>query len=701
MNQYNSFLSLENFEIAFYRLKTAQRNLYKTIYYPDLKIFENFLQINLQTLINQISTNTYRPEQSHKIFIPKKNELVRPLSVLKFTDLLVYQAIANIVADVCHDKTAPLYKTKIFGNLPNTTSAPEKDRRFFYKPWKTSWKKFSKRSIKYFEKGYQYLSEFDIASFFDTIDHQILLEILNTKYDVDSKVLDLLSKCLGIWTADFNHKGFNSKHGIHQGPISSPLFADIYLMYLDEEITTKKLDIKYLRYVDDIRIFSKNLKISRKAIAALDLISRDLGLIPQGHKIKIRKITDINKELKTQNNKFSGITKEYKKETDGKKQNSIKLKTHRKLKARFIDCFEEDDSKRKEEYLDKTIISFSLFKLNKDEEIRDIIISKYESLLTHFDAILFYLKKHFSEDPKVIIFLQKILSDEDILFHHLTALIFKWFPELPFDEKVFGVYATQKNRNWLVRYYMVDWLFENDKIELFEILLNENYNNYFIKRKLNEYKFIKSNDNTFKKLFTIKLLKEKNDILALQGLYLSLRNLSIFLEVKLSNDFNSYVKTIKGGNFDDFVIQTLKEEYNIQNPEIFFNRNIWKSDDAYRELNDNLIAYEKFRFSEPAIAILNINNFNNLCFDMICERLNFTKPVGEFGGNLNAKVIEEDFPKANRYWEEINSKRNQKTDAHPYDKFGNIRVKINRDELMKIHYKQVDVLQEICNYRDY
>ena len=326
MNQYDRLLSLENFEIAFYRLKTAQKNLYKTIYYPDLKIFENFLNSNLQTLINQISTNTYKPEQSHKIFIPKKNELVRPLSVLKFTDLLVYQAIANVVADVTYDKTAPLYKTKIFGNLPNTTFAPEEDRIFFYKPWKTSWKKFSKRSIKHFEKGYEYLSEFDIASFFDTIDHQILLEILNIKYGVDNNVLKLLSECLEIWTADFNHKGFNSKHGIPQGPISSPLFADIYLMYLDEEITTKKLDIKYLRYVDDIRIFSKDLKTSRKAIAALDLISRDLGLIPQGHKIKTKKITDINKELKTQNNKFSAITKEYKKKLTEKRKIQLNQK---------------------------------------------------------------------------------------------------------------------------------------------------------------------------------------------------------------------------------------------------------------------------------------------------------------------------------------------------------------------------------------
>ncbi|GHA51518.1 hypothetical protein GCM10007103_35010 [Salinimicrobium marinum] len=701
MNQYSRFLSLENFEIAFYRLKTAQRNLYKTIYYPDLKIFETFLESNLRTLINQIESSTYSPEKSNKLFIPKKNELVRPLSVLKFTDLIVYQAIANVVADVTYDQTAPLYSRKIFGNIPNITSAPEEDRIFFYKPWKASWKDFSKRSIKYFKEGYEYLSEFDIASFFDTIDHQILLEILNLKYSVDDNVLILLGKCLETWTADYNHKGFHSKHGIPQGPISSPLFADIYLMYLDEEITSKKLDIQYLRYVDDIRIFSKNVRTSRKAIAALDLISRDIGLIPQGHKIKTKKILDIEKELKTQNNSFSAITKEYRKNTEGKEKNSIKSKTHRKLKTRFIDCFEEDDSKRKEDYLDKTVISFSLFKLNKDDDVKKLIISNYELLLTHFDTILFYLKKHYDGDQEVISFLEAILIDEDILFHHIIALIFKWFPNLQFNEKVFGTYATQTNRNWLVRYFMVDWLYQNKKTDLFEILLNENNNNYFIKRKINEYKFILSGDLTFKKYFTIKLLQEKNDILALQGLYLSLRNLMIFLDIEYSNDLNSYVKAIKGGDFDDFITKTLKEEYKIQNSETFFNRNIWSSDETYKELNDNLIAYEKFRFSEPAIAILNLNNFNNLCFDTICARLKIKKAANEFGVNLNAKIIEEDFPKTNRYWEEINSKRNQRTDAHPYDRFGKIRVKIKREELIKLHHKQLEALQEICNYRNY
>ncbi|WP_394371586.1 RNA-directed DNA polymerase [Candidatus Sulfidibacterium hydrothermale] len=226
------------------------------------------------------------------------------------------------------------------------------------------------------------------------MDHNILSQILENKYNIEKDVLNILTECLEKWTIDFNHHTFKAKHGIPQGPLASPFLADLYLSYLDDEITNKKsLDIKYLRYVDDIRIFSKDAKTSQKAVAALDLLSRDLGLIPQGAKIFFKEITNIDKELKIQNNKFSKITKEYKK---GEKK--LKAKTHRQLKKRFVDCFEKDDSKRKEEYLDKTIISFSLFKLNKDDEIKELIINNYDKILTHFEGILFYLSKFYVEN---------------------------------------------------------------------------------------------------------------------------------------------------------------------------------------------------------------------------------------------------------------------------------------------------------------
>lgn len=413
MTQYEQFLSTDNFKLAFARLRSASRNLYKSIYYEDLRIFGLFLDENIETAINQIKQDIYKPEKCHKIFIPKKDNLVRPLSILTFIDLLTYQAMANVIADTSFDVIAPFYDNIIFGNIVNPTTANKTDREFFYKSWKKKWKRFNEVSKSNFDSGYKYLSEFDIASFFDTIDHNILCEILTNTFKVDTNILTLLSRCLETWTADSNHQSFKSKHGIPQGPISSPFLADLYLFYIDTEIKklNKKYDFKYLRYVDDIRIFAKDKLVSQKIIASLDLVSRDLGLIPQGSKILIKEVTDIDKELKIQNSKFSEITKEYKEENEGKPLGFLKAKTHKRLKARFINCFDETSD---EVYLDKTVIGFSLYKLNKDDIVKDKILANSNLLLTHFEGILFYLKKHYSTATDVLAFLNKILNDEDI-----------------------------------------------------------------------------------------------------------------------------------------------------------------------------------------------------------------------------------------------------------------------------------------------
>ena len=70
-------------------------------------------------------------------------------------------------------------------------------------------------------------------------------------------------------------------------------------------------------------------------------------LIPQSNKVTVTQIKDINEVLRHQKSKLSAISKEFK-----KKKGSLKSKTHKKLKKRFINCFDENSN---EEYLDKTI----------------------------------------------------------------------------------------------------------------------------------------------------------------------------------------------------------------------------------------------------------------------------------------------------------------------------------------------------------
>ena len=113
-NQFDfaQFLKSENFRLAFQRLQTAPGSLYKELYREDLKIFGLFLEENIKSLLNEIEQNIFKPENSYKIFLPKKNNLVRPFSLLKFKDLLVYQALINMISDSVYDEIYPYYNNR-------------------------------------------------------------------------------------------------------------------------------------------------------------------------------------------------------------------------------------------------------------------------------------------------------------------------------------------------------------------------------------------------------------------------------------------------------------------------------------------------------------------------------------------------------------------------------------------------------------
>ncbi len=685
-NQFDfaQFLKSENFRLAFQRLQTAPGSLYKELYREDLKIFGLFLEENIKSLLNEIEQNIFKPENSYKIFLPKKNNLVRPFSLLKFKDLLVYQAVINMISDSVYDEIYPHYNNIIFGNFYNPSKAPENDKIFFFKRWDKQWTKFEQRTRNHYESGYKFLSEFDIASFFDTIDHYILCQILETDYQIDAQILTLLSELLEAFTGDSSYKTFRGKHGIPQGPIGSSFLADLYLLYLDLEMKKSKLDIRYIRYVDDIRIFSKSKIISQRAIAYLDLLSRDLGLIPQVGKILFTEVDDIDKLLRHQKSKLSAITKEY------KKKGRLKSKTHRKLKKRFLDCFDKNSS---EEFLDKTLISYSLYKLNSDEDVKTIILENWESLYIHFEAILSYLKEHFLEDQEVNKWLVDMLLDENLLFHNLVALILKFFPEIEFIEDLYKRYMIETTRHWLVQYFMFQWLYNNGK---FELILSFSSKNYFLNREALNFKFRICKDPTYLSTLTTSLIKDKDCLVALHGLYLSLH----LPELNNSEipDCNHYVRQITSQDLTNYIAHILKNEFLIENPRSFFESNIWSDEKIYKEVIFSFRQFFEYRIIDPSKSLLSLNGFNNLVYDKICHILNVCKPANEYGVNLNSGCVEDFLPITNKYFAEINEQRNQGTEAHPYDKHGKLRVRIDMYGLEKLFKKQKKALEEICSF---
>lgn len=691
--QLENFLTVEHFRLAFQHLQTASRGLYKNFYYEDLKIFGSFLDENIESLIQDIKENIFQPESAYKIFKPKKNNLVRPLSLLKFKDLLVYQAIVNIIVTIVYEDIEPYYNHIIFGNQIYNPNLNNKDRIFFFRPWKQQWKKFGEKTKEYYESGYNFVSEFDIASFFDTIDHWILQQILETQYNIDRTITAFLVELLEAYTSDVIKNNFKSRHGIPQGPIASAFLADLYLLYLDLEIDrfkTQKFDIRYIRYVDDIRIFSKDEFTAQKAIAYLDLLARDLGLIPQADKIFVKKIENIDDLIRHQKSKFSAINREYK-----AKGGYLKSKTHKNQKKRFLHCF---TTNIQEEYLDKTVISFSLYKLNKDEEIKNVLLRHWESLYIHFEGILFYFSKHFSEDSEVLKWLVEILHNDNILFHYFIGLIFKFFPEIDFFEDVYYRYMIKKSRHWIVQYFMLSWLYENKKYELIQNFESENY---FLNREATSLKFKIMEDMISLKIIAKSLLKDEDCLVALQGAYCLPRH--IFVSTLFSNpndsDYNHYIAhIISSENKVDYLQHILKQNFLIENSNNFFNAQIWTDPDTYQELKLSFRLFIQNQQIDPLKALSNLNIFHNLVYDKICEILSLSKPHPDYGCNLDAKVIVDHFPITNSFFIKINTDRNQKTEAHPYDKHGNLRKRITRQELKRLTERQKISLQEICNF---
>lgn len=77
---------------------------------------------------------------------------------------------------------------------------------------------------------YHYIVEADIKGYFDNIDHNILLDMLNQRID-DKSFIKRIRKWLKAGILDTDGKIICPATGTPQGGIVSPMLANIYLHY--------------------------------------------------------------------------------------------------------------------------------------------------------------------------------------------------------------------------------------------------------------------------------------------------------------------------------------------------------------------------------------------------------------------------------------------------------------------------------------
>jgi len=175
-----------------------------------------------------------------------------------------------------------------FGNL-----FAGRDSRFFFRSWKRSYRLYSEKVEKNFNRGYCWVADFDLVACYELIDHRLLRAQIEKRVG-SPDLLNLLFKCLAIWTT--NASGRHLRHGLPQGPEASAFLAECLLFQFDQ---LKYRNVKYLRYVDDIRLMAKSETPLRRALLSLDLKSKDLGLVPQVQKILVRSVATVDEILKS------------------------------------------------------------------------------------------------------------------------------------------------------------------------------------------------------------------------------------------------------------------------------------------------------------------------------------------------------------------------------------------------------------------
>ncbi|WP_417794009.1 CRISPR-associated endonuclease Cas1 [Terasakiella pusilla] len=209
----------------------------------NLGAYEQDLFANLTQLRADVLAGNFRSGPIRKVSIPKKKPGYRILSIPPIRDRVLHTSIALALT--------PFFE-KMF-----------EDCSFAYRPGRGVVHAVE-RIEKWHRKGYDVVIEADIVSYFDNIDHAILIDklkpILN-EFLGGAAILELIR---GILSEQATLLGTNGI-GLLQGSPLSPLLANMFLDELDEEIEAQ--GVKLVRFADDFVILCKSEKKAEKVLS--------------------------------------------------------------------------------------------------------------------------------------------------------------------------------------------------------------------------------------------------------------------------------------------------------------------------------------------------------------------------------------------------------------------------------------------------
>jgi group II intron reverse transcriptase/maturase len=171
---------------------------------------DGFSEQKIESIINSLANETYQPSPARRTHIKKPNGKMRPLGIPTFTDKLI-QEVLRMVLEAVYE---PIFLEYSHGFRPNKSCHT------------------ALKDLKHQFHGTRWFVEGDIKGCFDNIDHNKLVNVIDSKVK-DARLLKLIRKFLKAGYLE-NWQYHKTHSGTPQGGIISPLFANIYLHELDK-----------------------------------------------------------------------------------------------------------------------------------------------------------------------------------------------------------------------------------------------------------------------------------------------------------------------------------------------------------------------------------------------------------------------------------------------------------------------------------
>jgi CRISPR-associated protein Cas1 len=218
---------------------------------------------NLAALSEALQNGTYIAGLAREVYIPKRVEGFRRLTIPPVEDRIVHTAIATMLS--------PILEMEF------------EEASFAYRPGR-SVKQAVAAIERWREEGYVHVIEADIDDYFDHVIHEKLLVVLAKclrQVEGMERILPLIARSLAHQAEQLGQEGL----GLVQGSPLSPLLANLYLDVLDEEIAGK--GIRIVRFADDFVILCKSEKLAQAAFEDLKTVLTPLGLTLNPEKTRL------------------------------------------------------------------------------------------------------------------------------------------------------------------------------------------------------------------------------------------------------------------------------------------------------------------------------------------------------------------------------------------------------------------------------